>query len=195
MEKYTLEIITIVIAFLALIVAGWTFYDNNFIFKLSASVGKHVKIYIMNLDSNIKKPCIFMNVSLINNGGKTESIEDVKLEVELSFDNVIGFKQEFVSVREFTDIFNDGAPVTELLPIVVSGKSNTVKKYIFIPVTIINQNQIPSIFDLKCTVFVKQRGKWSNQKICETKNITNVWQDLNSLTTSNSLIIEVNELS
>jgi hypothetical protein len=173
----TTDIWTIIIAAAALIVSIWSYLDSNFIFKLDTTIGKHVKLYVGGLDGIID-PVIFMNVGLINNGGKTKSIQDVKLQVEISGLGIPNVNKDFISEREFTDIFNDSAPMTEVLPIVVNSKSTTIQKYVFFPESNILQAQIPSTFNISCTVYVKLKDNWEKQKSYKAENISNVWQDL-----------------
>lgn len=188
------DILTLFIATLALIVSTLTYLDSKFNFKLDTAVGKHIKLNRINVDG-ISYPLIMMNVSFINNGGKTDTIEDTKLIVELSGNGITTYDQEFITAREFTDIFNDMAPSTEILPIVVNGKSTTVKKYAFQAFPNMSQALVPSVFNIKCTLYVKYRGKWIKQKNYRSLNISGVWQDLNSTTTVTSKIINLEELN
>lgn len=189
----TNDVLTLFIASLALIISGLTYWDSNYNFKLDTTIGKHIKLSRINADGT-SYPLIMMNVSFINNGGKTDTIEDTKLIVEISGTGIASYKQEFITAREFTDIFNDMAPTTEILPIVVNGKSTTVKKYAFQAFPNMSQAVIPPIFNIKCTIHLKYRGKWRKQKNYRSLNISDVWQDLNSTTTVRSKIINVEEL-
>ncbi|OXB00588.1 hypothetical protein B0A81_20655 [Flavobacterium plurextorum] len=184
------DIITCILSLIAITISVFTYWDSNYNFKLKTSVGRHSKLYTIIVDNNGKRPAIFLNVSFLNNGGKTETLEDVKLYVTISANGKTILIENFIAEREFTDIFNDNATLTEILPIVVSGKSNTVKKYLFRSETTIDQHHIPFRFDLKFTIHVKQLGKWIEQSTFESKNNSNVWQDL-TLTTSNSSIINL----
>ena len=184
------DIITCILSLIAITISVFTYWDSNYNFKLKTSVGRHSKLYTIIVDNNGKRPAIFLNVSFLNNGGKTETLEDVKLYVTISANGKTILIENFIAEREFTDIFNDNATLTEILPIVVSGKSNTVKKYLFRSETTIDQHHIPFRFYLKFTIHVKQLGKWIEQSTFESKNNSNVWQDL-TLTTSNSSIINL----
>jgi hypothetical protein len=188
-----MDIITILIAVLALIISGLTYWDTTFRFKLDTSIGKQAKLYVCSLDNASMQPCIFMNIALINSGGKTEYIDDVKLIVKLSTNGTIGFEQEFKPIREFSNIFVDNSEQLEILPIVIIGRTSIIKKYVLTPVSNISQSQIANSFDLEITLYTKQRGKWFKQKVYKRENIINVWQDFNSNSTYQSLIIELTE--
>ncbi|OXA70586.1 hypothetical protein B0A67_15285 [Flavobacterium aquidurense] len=172
------DIVAVILAFIAIVVSGYTYWDSNYSFKLKSAVGKQVKLYVTKTDNSII-PVIFANISLFNNGGKTECLDDVKLVVEIS----TGQQKEnidFVTIREYTDIFNDSATITEILPIVVSAKSTTVKRYVFAKFPNIARYNAPHKFKIKCTLFVQFKGEWIKQKTYESNEISDVWEDLDS---------------
>jgi len=192
-KKNIIAVITIISAVAALFISGLTYWDNTFRFKLDTSIGRQAKLYVISMDRGLKQPCVFMNIALINSGGKTEYIDDVKLNVQVLSNNNELFEQEFIPVREFTNIFRDDSEVSEILPIVVIGRTSINKKYIFAPLSKDFLLLIGKPFDLVITLYTKQRSKWREQNVYESKNITNVWHDFKSDSTYRSLIIELRE--
>lgn len=190
----TNDILTLIIAGLALFVSCVTYWDSNHNFKLDTTVGKDAMLSRITVDGAIV-PLIKMNICFINNGGKTDSIEDVKLKVEISGAGIQSYKHEFLSAREFTDIFVDSAPSTEILPIVVNGKSNTVKRYGFRAFPNMTQAMVPAIFNIKITLYAKMQGSWQKQKSFQTTDVTGVWNDFDNRMTTNSIIIALEKVN
>ena len=170
------------ISFIALLLAGYTFWDNNFNFKLDVAAGKQVKLWIGHIDEGDRNPIILMSIALTNSGGKTEHLENVKLNVTLTSNNKTLWCKEFESMREY-DTFLPTAPTinqVEILPIVIVGKTTEIRKYVFFPIENIQQNQIPKSFDLTITIYTKHRSSWKPNKTYEVKNVSDVWQDLDN---------------
>lgn len=82
------DFIALVISSLALLISGLVYWESNYVFKLDTVLGKHAKLGLIGTDGEIF-PLIMANVTFINNGGKTDSIEDTKLLVEISGNNVM----------------------------------------------------------------------------------------------------------
>ena len=123
-----------------------------------------------------------MSIALTNSGGKTEHLENVKLNVTLTSNNKTLWCKEFESMREY-DTFLPTAPTinqVEILPIVIVGKTTEIRKYVFFPIENIQQNQIPKSFDLTITIYTKHRSSWKPNKTYEVKNVSDVWQDLDN---------------
>ncbi|WP_026728803.1 hypothetical protein [Flavobacterium denitrificans] len=188
------DFITLVISSLALLVSGLVYWESNYVFKLDTVLGKHAKLGLIGTDGKIY-PLIMANVTFINNGGKTDSIEDTKLLVEINGNGVATYEHEFITAREFTDIYNNNAQSTEILPIIVNGKSNTLKRYGFQAIPKINQEMIPVKFNVKLTLYVKLHGRWIKQKQYQCKNISNVWQNLNPVGAFEEKIISLVEVN
>ena len=68
---------------------------------------------------------------------------------------------------------------TEILPIVVVGKTTEVKKYVFVPLINIRQENIPKSFNLDIEVHTKERNSWQQRKVYQIENLSDIWQDLN----------------
>ncbi len=123
-----------------------------------------------------------MSLALTNSGGKTECLQDVKLNVNLTYNNRTLWRKVFASTREYDTLLADASSINqvELLPIVIIGKSTEIRKYLFYPIETFQQDQIPESFDLTITVYTKHRNSWKPNKTYEVKNVSDVWQDLNN---------------
>jgi len=170
------------ISLVALILSAYTFWDNNFQFKLDVAAGKQVKLFVGHIDQGDRNPVILMSLALTNSGGKTECVQDVKLNVTLTSNNRSLWHREFASMREYDTLLASGSSINqvELLPIVIVGKTTEIRKYVFYPIENIQQNHIPKSFDLTITVYTKYRNSWKPNKTYEVKNVSDVWQDLNN---------------
>jgi len=172
------------LSFVALVFSGYTFWDNYFNFKLDVGVGRQVKLWIAHLDKGSAEkgngfPVILMSLAFTNSGGKTESLQDVKLLVTITSNNRNLWQKEFESVREYDTILATGSTIKqmEILPIVIVGRTTEIRKYVFSPIEVIQQSQIPKSFDLTIEVHTKHRSKWKLHKTYVVKNISDVWQD------------------
>lgn len=81
------------------------------------------------------------------------------------------------------------------MPIIVNGKSNTLKRYGFQAIPKIKQKMIPVNFNVKLTLCVKVHGRWIKQKQYQCENISNVWQNLNPSDTFEEKIISLVEVN
>jgi len=176
------DFIPYIISFFALLFSAYTLWDNYFHFKLDVAAGKQAKLFVGHIDEGDPNPIILMSLALTNSGGKTECLQDVKLNVTLTSKNRTLWRKEFASMREYDTLLASGSSINqvELLPIVIVGKTTEIRKYIFLPIENIQQNQIPKSFDLTITVYTKHRNSWKPNKTYEVKNISDVWQDLNN---------------
>lgn len=173
--------ITLSISIIAIVLSIYTIWDNTYRTKVSLSCGKQAKLYVCSLDNNIMQPIIMMSLTFINSGGKTAYLNDVKLNVKIISNNKTYIEQDFTPIREYDNILdNNNIIQTEILPIVIIGRTSTIKKYIFYPNEKMKQEQIPNSFDIKIKVLTQQNGSWSKQKEYEMKNVDNIWQDLES---------------
>ncbi len=170
------------ISLVALGLAAYTFWDNNFHFKLDVAAGKQVKLFVGHIDEGDRNPVILMSLALTNSDGKTECVQDVKLNVTLTSKNSTLWHKEFPSMREYDTLLSSGSSINqvELLPIVIVGKTTEVRKYVFYPIENIQQNHIPKSFDLTITVYTKYRSSWKANKTYEVKNVSDVLQDLDN---------------
>jgi len=170
----------------ALFFAGYTFWDNYFNFKLDVGAGKQVKLWIAHLDKGSDEkgngvPIILMSLAFTNSGGKTESLQDVKLSVTLTSNKRDLWQKKFESIREYDTILANAPTMkqVEILPIVIVGRTTEIRKYVYFPpIDDIQQSQIPKSFDLTIDVHTKHRGNWKLHKTYEIENISDVWQDL-----------------
>ena len=83
-------------------------------------------------------------------------------------------------MREYDTFLPDTAKIkqVEILPIVIIGKTTEVRKYTFIPLEDIKQENVPKSFDLLVKVQIKQGNSWKSLKEYEIKNLSDIWQDL-----------------
>ncbi|WP_111310055.1 hypothetical protein [Confluentibacter sediminis] len=173
--------ITLFVSIVAIGLSIYTIWDTTYRSKIEISCGKQAKLYVSTLDNKKVQPIIMMSLAFINSGGKTAYLSDVKLNVRITSNNKTYIEQDFNPIREYENIlYNDNIIQSEILPIVIIGRTSIVKKYIFYPSTEIKQIQIPSSFDVKIKVLTSQNGNWTNQKEYEMKNVDNVWQDIES---------------
>lgn len=165
---------------IALLISIYTLWDSRFRFKLEVAAGKQSKLFVGKVDQGKIQPILFLSLAFINSGGKTGYINDIKLLVKIISNCKVYLEQEFEALREYDSLLGDASNIkqTEILPIVIIGKTTIVKKYVFFPNKHINQTDIPKSFDLDITIMTKQGDKWKSQKEYEIKNIDNVWQDL-----------------
>ncbi|MCJ7547621.1 MAG: hypothetical protein MUP30_12510 [Deltaproteobacteria bacterium] len=165
----------------AIILSTYTLWDNIFRFTINVAAGRQVKLLVGRIDKGKINPIILMSLAFTNQGGKTGYLGDVKLKVTLTSDGRDFWHEEFIPKREYDTLLAKGKNIkqTEILPIVIAGKSTVVKKYAFFPIKNIQQDKIPKSFDLKIEVYTKQGNKWSSKKEYEIKNLSDIWQDLN----------------
>ena len=131
------------------------------------------------MDGNRPEPCIYLNLALLNFGGRAGYLSDIRLNVRLESEGETTLNTNFISLREF-DSFVKGAEniiQSEVRPIGLLGKSIEQRGYVFVPENHITQDQVPENFDLYITVASKQKTKWVPGNIFVSKNISNVWQD------------------
>lgn len=184
-----------VLSLVALLFSAYTFWDNYCNFKLDVAAGKQIKLSIGQIDKGIPTPIILMSLAFTNSGGKTECLQEVKLNVTLTSNNRALWHKEFENKREYDTLLSSGYSIkqVEILPIVIVGKTTEIRKYIFWSVDNIQQDQIPKSFDLTITVYTKHRSSWKPNKTYEVKNISDVWQDLNNQDNWNSTIRDIFE--
>ena len=115
--------------------------------------------------------------------------------VTLTSNNHNSWSKEFESVREYDTILASGSTIKqgEILPIVIVGRTTEIRKYVFYLLDGIQQNQIPKSFDLTIEVHTKHMGNWNLHKTYEVKNISHVWQDIDSQAKWNFAIKDIFE--
>lgn len=184
------------IAVIALAISTYTLWDNQFRFKFGAAAAKQIRLHVAKVDRNRSEPCIYLNMALLNFGGRTGYLKDIKLNVRLESEGNTFLNESFESIREF-DSFLKGAEnviQSEIRPIGLIGKTVEHRSYVFLPKIHINQNQIPENFDLYITIISKQRTNWLPGKKYVSKNISHVWQDLNSDNPENYSTRDIEEI-
>ena len=176
------------LAAVAIIFSTYTLWDNNFNFKIDVAAGRQVKLAVGYIDKEIN-PIVLMSLAFTNQGGKTGYLNDVKLKVTLTSGNRDFWQEEFIPKREYDTLLAKGKNIkqTEILPIVIVGKTTEPKKYVFVPIQKIQQDKIPESFDLNIEVYTKQGNKWRSEKEYEIKNLSDIWQDLNKDTRRDSI--------
>lgn len=186
---------TFFVSILAFAISAYNLWDNNFRFKLNVAVGKQCKLMTGKIDESNRRPVILMSLAFTNSGGKTSYLDDVKLIVTLNSNNLEIWKEEFVAIREYDTLLSKAEIIkqTEILPIVIVGKTTVVKKYAFIPSNDVEQSNIPESFDLCVEVQVKQRNRWQSQKKYEKRNLGNIWQNLKKQGKANNKVIDIFE--
>jgi len=129
-----------------------------------------------------KHPCIFLSLSMSNNGGKMGHITDIKLLVSFLVDEREKLRKEFKALAEIDNfLIAEGKIVADpIASVALLGKSTQVRQYAFIPYDFIDQSQIPLSFDLSLKIFVKVEGEWQYARSYNAVNISGVWQDLNT---------------
>jgi hypothetical protein len=182
------------ISLFAIVISGYTLWDNNFKVKIDVFPGKQLDLFVGAFENNAMQPIILLNIALTNTGGRLAYIEDVKLLVDFIYENELVLRKEFGSKREIKGSIIDisefsglNRGTTELNPIVILGKKTELKKYLFSPNEVIYQNQIPENFDLRIKIFIKQEGKWLLKNEFAVSNNIMMWQDLDSLIHKSSI--------
>lgn len=167
------------ISLCALLVSAYTFWDANFNFKLDIAAGRQVKLTVAKIDKRYASPAILLSLALTNSGGKTSYIDDVKLIVTLVSNNKELWQEEFVAMREYDTLLGDGSTIkqTEIMPVVIVGKTTEVKKYVFAPPRNVKPENIPRSFDLNVGIYTKRGAEWRLGKQYEIKNLSDIWQD------------------
>jgi hypothetical protein len=120
---------------IAIIFSAYTLWDNNFRFTINVGAGRQVKLSVGRIDEGKINPIILMSLAFTNQGGKTGYINDVKLKVTLTSGDRDFWHEEFIPMREYDTLLAKGKNIkqTEILPIVVIGKTTVIKKYAFFP--------------------------------------------------------------
>ena len=141
------------------------------------------------------KPCIFLNLAFLNVGGKSGYLSDIKLRVSVISNGKSFFDEEFEAIREFDTIFKDAPDIkqSEVLPIVLAGKTAANKGYVFVTLKPIAQDQIPKSFDIEIKLLSKQKNQWSVEREYKSSDISDVWQDLENDVTWNYTIRDIAE--
>ena len=183
------------ISLCALIISAYTLWDAKLNFNLDVSAGRQTKLLVANIDKVSIRPAILMSLAFTNSGGRTSYLEDVKIKVTLISNNKEFWNEEFVALREYDTLLADPAVMkqTEILPIVVVGKTTEVRKYVFTPLKNIMQNNIPKSFDLDIEVYTKERNSWYQRKSYEIKNLSDIWQDLSNKDSWRTTICDIFE--
>jgi hypothetical protein len=187
-EKPRTKRLELFISIVAIIFSGYTFWDNTFRAKIDVTPGKQVDLFVASNESGPMQPTIHMNISFTNSSGKTSFIDDIKLMVDFKEKGILLLRREFISFREIQNSIIDVSAIsgvnvgtTEVSPIVVLGRTSVLKKYIFFPLELIEQSQIPNKFDLIIKIYIKQGGKWKFKNDFSISNNKNMWMDLNLL--------------
>lgn len=183
------------ISFCALLVAAYTLWDANFNFKLDIAAGRQAKLTVAKISKGYVSPAILMSLALTNSGGKTSYINDVKLIVTLVSNNNEFWQEKFTAMREYDTLLGDASTIkqTEILPIVIVGKTTEVKKYVFAPLENVKLESIPKSFDLNIEIHTKQGTEWRLGKAYEIKNVSDIWQDLDKQDAWRQTIVDVFE--
>jgi hypothetical protein len=183
------------VSLLALSLSAYTWWDNYFHVKLDVAAGRQVKLWVAKADGGAGIPVILMSLAFTNSGGKTECLQDVKLDVAATSNNRRLWQREFATMREYDTLLATASSIHqgELLPIVIVGKTTETKKCVFCPVDNIQQSEIPKSFDLTMTVSTKHRGSWKSASTYTLKNVSDVWQDLPDVDKWNSSIRDIHE--
>lgn len=181
-QTLTLEIVSIAISIIAICISVYNFLDSKFRFNIELAMGKQCKLALGHIDQGRRQPLLLMSVAFTNTGGRTGYLNDVKLNVKIVSNAKEYFSGEFEALREYDSLVKefDAIKQSEILPLVIVGRTTVVKKYVFFPSSLISQESIPESFDLEIVVFTKEDNSWRAQKKYEVKNISNVWQDLES---------------
>jgi len=186
------------LSLIALLLSGYTFWDNYFNFKLDVTCGRQAKVWVAKneyIDETKVTPVILMSLAFTNSGGKTAYLDDVKLKVTLSSNNRDLWDKDFQSMREYDTFLPSPSAIkqAEILPIVIVGRTTEVKKYVFCPIEDIEKQDIPNSFDLRIEVYTKQRINWNREKVYEIKNLSDIWQDLDQTSKWNFAIKDIFE--
>ena len=170
------------ISLCALLVAAYTLWDAKFNFKLDIAAGRQVKLTVAKINKEYVSPAILMSLALTNSGGRTNYIDDIKLIVTLVSNHKEFWREEFAAMREYDTLLGDASKMkqTEILPIVIVGKTTEVKKYVFAPLRNVKPENIPRSFDLNVEIHTKQGAEWRLGKEYEIKNLSDIWQDLDN---------------
>ena len=170
------------ISLCAILFSAYTLWDAKFNFNLDIAAGRQTKLTVAKIKKEYMSPAILMSLAFTNSGGRTSYIDDVKLKVTLFSNNKEFWQEEFVAMREYDTLLPDASIMkqTEILPIVIVGKTTQVKKYVFAPLKNIGQENIPKSFDLDIEVHTRERNSWQQRKEYEIKNLSDIWQDLNN---------------
>ena len=172
------------LSLLAIFISIVPVWDTIFRSELDVLLGKQIRFHVSKVgdDNSTTEPIIFLSISCYNSGGKTAVLHDTKLIVKFKSLGKNILIREFESFREIANfIMVDGA--TEqfpVLPMVVPGKSTTMKQYIYYPSKSMHNVELPVSFDLEIDLFVIEYKKWQHKGIFNVKGLNNLWQDLKS---------------
>lgn len=185
-----LSTISLLISILALCFSIYIFWENNFRIKNTVTLGKDAKLIVVK-----NQPSILLNLAIINTGGKTSFIENIKIILKLTKKGSVFLTNEMYLKREFTGSFDNSVNdyiYNEISPIVIIGKTFITKKYLFTPNIKIQQESIENQFDIEIILYSKENNKWKKQKNYVSKNVSEIWNDLNASRNKNT-IIELDE--
>jgi len=191
-------IITMFIALVSLFFTGWVFIDTNFVSKVDVNAGRQIRLFVAFGDEKQEKPqpCIMMTVSYTNHGGKVVAVFDTKLNVKWLCENKIVLEREFKALRELDNfLMAEGKfPQYPISTVVVPGKTNEVRCYVFTPYVTVEQEDIPKGFDLVIEVYTQIMNKWSLKSKYRVLNVSDVWQDLKAGLTFNAKVLDIEEI-
>jgi hypothetical protein len=192
------QIITTFIAIISFLISGWVFIDANFVTKLDVIAGRQIRLYVAFEDEEQRnpQPCIMMTMMYANRGGKTGTVFDTKLDVKWLRDNKILLQKEFKALRELDNFIMAQGHFTQkpISPVVVLGKSNEIRSYIFSPYETIRQEDIVQNFDLEIEVYTQTMNEWSLRSRYRVDNVSDVWLDLTSDTTFRAKVLDIREI-
>jgi len=192
------QIITTVIALISLFFVSWVFIDGYFISKVNVIAGRQIRLSVVLGDKGQGKaqPCIMMTMMYTNRGGRPGTIFDTKLGVKWWCNDRIVLEKEFKALRELDNFLmaERDFPQYPISPVVVLGKSNEVRRYVFLPYETIRQQDIPKNFDLEIAVYTQTTNKWFLRNRYRVENVSDVWQDLSSDSTFKTPVLDIREI-
>lgn len=191
-------VITTVIAVVGLGLSILNYYDAQLRSEIQVTAGKQTRLYVAfdQEDSTKAQPCIMMTMMYTNQGGKPGTVFDTKLNVRWLCGERMVLEREFEALREVENFLEAEGhfPQHAVAPVVVLGKSNEVRKYVFTPYESIRQDQIPKSFDLNIQVHTQTMNEWLPKARYRLDNVTDVWQDLASDTTFKAEVLNIRQI-
>jgi hypothetical protein len=192
--------VTTIIAVAAFILSLWNFYDAQFRSIVDVIAGRQIRLYVVANPYGRRnpQPCIMMSLTYTNHGGKTGTVFDTKIGVKWLRNDRIVLEREFKALREIPDFsfLTEKGEFTQypISAIAIHGKSNEVRRYVFVPYDTISQEDIPKSFDLEINVYTQTLKKWLLKGRYRADNITGVWQDLKSDSTFKSEVPDIQQI-
>jgi hypothetical protein len=196
-SRNTPLIITTFIAVVGFLLSMFNFYDSQLRSNVDVIAGRQIRLFVAFEDKGQGKgePCIMMNLVYTNQGGKTGTVFDTKLDVKWLFDNKIVLERQFKALRELDNFIRAEGDCAQypISPVVVLGKSNEVRRYVFLPYETIRQEDIPKNFDLEIAVYTQTMNEWLLKSRYRANNISDVWQDL-AESTFRDKVLDIREI-